>query len=178
MVDCQVNKEREDDPEFKIVREFSRREALRSYAFWAFSSVFALQACYFTGYAFHVVDVAVDLGMSKDAVLNLFVPTAVLNAVVSLAVGWMSDRCRLKYLLIVMASGNALAALGLAYFAGDVLTVAIVIGFGLSGGCFGAISGVFMPRFFGLKHLGAISGFFCFDLGDWQLGGAIDIQLS
>ncbi|MBK1876931.1 MFS transporter [Pelagicoccus mobilis] len=156
----EVDDRRSEDPEFRIVKEFTREEAVRSYSFWAFSSVFALQACYFTGYAFHVVDVAADLGMTKDAVLNLFVPTAFLNAVVSLVVGWLSDRCRLKHLLVVMAAGNALAALGLAYLGGQALVLAIVIGFGVSGGCFGAISGVFMPRFFGLKHLGAISGLF------------------
>lgn len=156
----EADAKRAEDPEFRIVKEFSRGEALRSYAFWAFSLVFALQACYFTGYAFHVVDVAADLGLGKDAVLNLFVPTAILNAAVSLVAGWLSDRCRLKYLLMVMAAGNALAALGLAFLGGSALVVAIVAGFGVSGGCFGALSGVFMPRFFGLGHLGAISGFF------------------
>ncbi len=156
----QVDSKRANDPEFQMVKEFTRAEALRSFSFWAFSLVFALQACYFTGYAFHVIDVAADLGRDAGAMLNLFVPTAVLNAAVSLFVGWMSDRWRLKYLLAFMAFGNALAAFGLFAFDGVAMSVALVIGFGVSGGCFGAISGVFMPRFFGLKHLGAISGVF------------------
>ncbi|MBD5778758.1 MFS transporter [Pelagicoccus sp. NFK12] len=151
---------RADDPEFKLVREFTRAEALRSFSFWAFSLVFALQACYFTGYAFHVIDVAADLGRGASGMLDLFVPIAILNAAVSLVVGWMSDRCRLKYLLAFMALGNALAAFALVGMQGVALSVGLVVGFGVSGGCFGAISGVFMPRFFGLKHLGAISGFF------------------
>lgn len=155
-----VDRSKAEDPEFKIVRAFTRGEALRSYAFWGFSSVFALQACYVTGYAFHVIDIAGDLGMSKERVLNLFVPTAILSAGVSLVVGWLSDRCRLKYLLVLMATGTACAGLGLGLGSGRFLVVALVLGFGVSGGCFGAISGVFMPRFFGLKHLGAISGFF------------------
>lgn len=149
-----------DDPEFKMVREFTRAEALRSFSFWAFSSVFALHACYFTAYAFHIVDLAADLGMEKGAMLNLFVPAAALNAAVSFSVGWISDRWRLKYLLLVMVSGILVGALGLALLDGMALSVAIVLGFGVSGGCFGPLSGVFMPRFFGLKHLGAISGFF------------------
>ncbi|MDQ8185862.1 MFS transporter [Pelagicoccus sp. SDUM812002] len=156
----QVDEKRAADPEFRLVKEFTRDEAVRNFSFWAFSLVFALQACYFTGYAFHVIDVAADLGQDAGAMLNLFVPTAVLNAGVSLVVGWMSDRCRLKYLLAFMALGNALAAFGLVGLEGSGMRVALVIGFGVSGGCFGAISGVFMPRFYGLKHLGAISGFF------------------
>ncbi len=155
-----LDAKRAGDPEFLLVKEFTRGEALRNFSFWAFSLVFALQACYFTGYAFHVVDVAADLGRAAGVMLNLFVPIAILNAGVSLFVGWMSDRWRLKYLLAFMACGNALAALGLAVFQGVAMPVALVVGFGVSGGCFGAISGVFMPRFFGLKHLGAISGIF------------------
>lgn len=155
-----VDAKRAEDPEFKLVKEFTRGEALRSFSFWAFSLVFALQSCYFTGYAFHVIDVATDLGRDAGGMLNLFVPIAFLNAVVSLVVGWVSDRCRLKYLLAFMALGNALAAFALVGLQGGALPVALALGFGVSGGCFGALSGVFMPRFFGLKHLGAISGFF------------------
>lgn len=155
-----VDSKRAADPEFQLVKEFTRSEALRSFSFWAFSLVFALQACYFTGYAFHVVDVASVLGRDSGWMLNLFVPIAFLNAGVSLFVGWMSDRWRLKYLLAFMASGNALAAFGLLVLEGPAMPVALVVGFGVSGGCFGAISGVFMPRFFGLKNLGAISGVF------------------
>nr|WP_246462667.1 MFS transporter [Pelagicoccus albus] len=154
------NRKREGDPEFSIVQEFTRGEAVRSFPFWAFSLVFALQSCYFTGYAFHVIDVANDLGRTADSMLNLFVPIAALNAVISVFVGWMSDKWRLKYLLAFMAMGTVIAGLGLAALDGVALSVAIVLGFGISGGCFGALSGVFMPRFFGLKHLGAISGVF------------------
>lgn len=155
-----VDAGREANPEFRLVKEFTRSEALRSFSFWAFTLVFTLQSCYFTGYAFHVIDVAADLGRESETMLNLFLPIAVLNAGVSLFVGWMSDRWRLKYLLAFMASGMVIASLGLAALEGPAAPIALVIGFGISGGCFGAISGVFMPRFFGLKNLGAISGIF------------------
>lgn len=148
------------DPEFRLVKEFTRSDALRSFSFWAFTSVFALHACYFTAYAFHVLDVAADLGVAKEAILNLFIPVAGLNAVVSFASGWVSDKWRLKYLLAAMAAGIAVGGLGLAMFSGWWLSAAVVVGLGVSGGCFGPLSGVFMPRFFGVKHLGAISGFF------------------
>lgn len=149
-----------NDPEFRIHKEMSRSEAVRSYAFWGFSLAFALQACYFTGFTFHVIDVGAEVGLTKDAVLNLFFPAALLNAGVSLFVGWAADRWRLKYLVAFMAVGNLAAAIGLALGEGWWLKGLIVFGFGVGGGCFGALSGVFMPRFFGLKHLGAISGFF------------------
>ncbi|MDQ8203424.1 MFS transporter [Pelagicoccus sp. SDUM812003] len=155
-----VDEAKSQDPEFRIVKEFQRTEALKTYSFWAFSLVFALQACYFTAFSFHVIDVAADVGMSKGGMLALFFPSAVLNGAVSLFVGWACDRWRLKYLLAFMASGNLVAALGLGLAHPVIMPACVVIGFGISGGCFGALSGVFMPRFFGLKHLGAISGFF------------------
>ena len=149
-----------DDPEFRVVREYGRGEALRSYSFWAFSLVFALQACYFTGYSFHVVDIALDLGVEKDWILNLFVPAALASAGVSFVVGWACDRWKLKYLLVLMAFGNTLAPIGLAWGDPALIPVFIISGFGIGSGCFAALSGTFIPRFFGLRYLGAISGFF------------------
>lgn len=149
-----------DDPEFRVVKEYRRSEALRSYSFWAFSLVFALQACYFTGYSFHVVDVATDIGMEKSWIFNLFFPTALVSACVSFFVGWACDRWRLKYLLAFMAFGNALAPVGLVWGDSTFMPVFIIAGFGIGSGCFAALSGTFIPRFFGLTHLGAISGFF------------------
>jgi len=35
-----------------------------------------------------------------------------------------------------------------------------VLGLGISGGCFGSLSAIVYPRFFGRSHLGAINGSF------------------
>ena len=35
-----------------------------------------------------------------------------------------------------------------------------ILGLGISGGCFGSLSSIVYPRFFGRGHLGAISGLF------------------
>ena len=150
----------QDDPEFRVVRQFNRAEALRCFGFWIFSLVFGLQACYFTAYTFHVVDVAADVGLSKETILSLFVPSALLSAGASLFVGWACDRWRLKYLLAFMATGVVLTPLGLVARDAFWTPVLIVVGLGIGNGSFGALSGAFLPRFFGVKHLGAISGFF------------------
>lgn len=149
-----------DDPEFNIVSEFTRGDALRNYSFWLFCSVFSLQACYFTGYTFHVLDVASQVGFSKQEILNLFWPAAVFGAVISFFVGWAADRFRLKRIIMIMSLGMALAPVGLVWKDPFWMPILIIAGFAISSGCFGTISGVFIPRFFGLKHLGATSSFF------------------
>ena len=151
---------RHHDPEFRIVKEFSRKETLKTFSFWVFSLTFATQAAYFTAYSFHVVDVGVDVGMSKAAILNLFLPSAILSAGVSLFVGWACDRWRLKYMLAILAFGTFLAAAGLILGEGSLMPALIIVGFGLGSGCFSALSGSFLPRFYGLKNLGANSGVF------------------
>ena len=119
--------------------------------------------------------------MTKSAILNLFVPAAVLGATISLFVGWACDRWRLKHLIRFMATGCSLAPLGLIIDHPTITPVLIIIGFGIAGGCYGTISGAFIPRFYGLKHLGAISGFFlsllviASAIGPWLFSSVFDL---
>ena len=55
-----------DNPEFSVVRDFTRAEAIRNFAFWIYNGIFALQALFITGYVFHVLDLAQQLGISKN----------------------------------------------------------------------------------------------------------------
>lgn len=155
-----IVKGKADNPEFNIVRDFTRSDALRNFSFWLFGLVLSLQACYFTGYTFHVLDVASQVGFSKDGILNLFWPAAVFGAVISVFVGMAADRWRLKRIILLMSCGMALAPIGLISRDPFWMPALIIAGFSISSGCFGTISGVYIPRFFGLKHLGATSSFF------------------
>ncbi len=148
------------NPEFATIKEFTRRDVLRSYPFWVFSGIFALHSCYFTAYSFHVIDVARSVALPKETALTLFFPAAALGGAISIFIGWASDRWRLKYMMTFMAVGVGLAPLGLLVGGAMALPTLLVLGFGIAGGCFGTLSGAFMPRFFGLQHLGAISGVF------------------
>lgn len=153
-------KEQDEDPEFRIERDFTRKEALCSFGFWSFSLIFALQSLYFTAYSFHVVSVAAEVGLSKGEALNLFVPASILGGSISLFVGWASDRWRLKYMMLLMGVGVALSPAALLWGKGAWVPAMMIGGFGIASGCFGTLSGAFLPRFFGLKHLGKISGVF------------------
>ena len=59
-----------------------------------------------------------------------------------------------------MAAASTVGFLCLAF--GDYPSISWlhVIGFGISGGCWGSLSAIVYPRFYGRQHLGAISGMF------------------
>ncbi len=157
-----VGKARKENLDAVIYRDFSKEEAQRTFAFWAFTLTFALQSLVGTAYAFHVIAVGEELAVGRDYILGLFVPSAAVAVVTGFAVAWLSDLSfvRVKYLLLAMGLGGFLGfgALG----AGDYPEVGWLhaIGFGISGGCFGSLSTIVYPRFFGRSHLGAINGMF------------------
>ena len=149
-----------DNPEFSVVRDFTRAEAIRNFAFWIYNGIFALQALFITAYVFHVLDLAQQLGIPDKRILGLFLPSAVIGGLISIGVGWYSDRFRLKYFAAFMASGIALSAAALVVPVEGFLIPAIIIGMSITSGCFGPISGAFIARYYGVSHIGAISGVF------------------
>ncbi len=139
-------------------RDYERREALRTLAFWTFNLSFAFFAMFSTAFTFHILSLGEEFGRPREAIIDYFIPMAVLSVVTNLFCGWISSRTRLKYPLMLM---------NLAALAGVVGTMtldtapglwAYIVGNGICGGCFAALSGIVWPRFFGRRRLGAIAG--------------------
>jgi OFA family oxalate/formate antiporter-like MFS transporter len=149
-----------DDPEFSVVRDFTRSEAIRNFAFWIYTGIFALQALFITAYVFHILDLAQQIGIPDKRILGFFLPSAIIGGFISIGVGWYSDRFRLKYFAAFMAFGIALSASALVVPIEGFLIPAIIVGMSITSGCFGPISGAFIARYYGVTHIGAISGVF------------------
>ncbi len=143
-----------------IHRDFTGPEARRTYSFWMFSTVLGLNGLIGTAYAFHVEDIGVDVGMSKDVITALFIPAAGVAVATGFFVSWISDHCRLKYLLALQSL--ALAGFCLALIAPSLaLTKAgIILGMGIANGCFGGLSSIVWARFYGRRYLGEVTGLF------------------
>jgi len=141
-------------------RDFTRAEAARTFAFWAFALMMALNGLVMTAFSFHVLAVGEEMGVSGDYILNLFFPVACVSVVCNLLFGWLADRARLKYILALMGFGSALGygALGWAQY--PEFGWVHVFGLGVSGGCFGCLSALVWPRFYGREYLGEVSGLF------------------
>ena len=145
-------------PRFRIVKDFTRREALRSYAFWLFTLMLAMQGLYVTGFTFHVISIFELAGLGKVAAITIFQPVAVLAVIVTLTASSLSDYIPLKYLLYAEGLGACLGIIGMIYLGESWAYYSLVAGNGLMMGLFSVITTVTWPRYFGKRYLGAVSG--------------------
>ena len=145
-------------PDRILVKEFDLREAMRTYAFWIFALTMTWSGLFGTGYVFHIVSVGEELGLLPGAILDLLIPAAAVSIVTNLVVGWLSDHVRIKYILILKGLASSVWPFGMLLMPSFIGETLMVAGMGISMGCLGVLSGVVWPRFYGRRHLGAISG--------------------
>jgi len=150
--------EREAHPDARISQELDRPAAVRTWSFWAFNLSFSFIALFSTAFTFHIVSVGAEAGRDKAEVLALFFPAAIISVCLNLLCGWLSPRIRLKWLLLILNLGSLLGVVGTIYLDQEWGKIAFLVGNGMAGGCFAALTGIVWPRFYGRTHLGAISG--------------------
>ena len=140
----------DDDP--------TRSEALRDVRFWAVTIPVAALASTSTAITFHIVDLGAELGLTDDEIVRVFVPIALVSVPVTLVTGWLIDRVT----PLAVAAAMAIAQLVMyptvgALDVGWAAALAVVT-WGASQGCFSALTSAAIPKLFGRRHLGAISG--------------------
>ena len=141
-------------------RDFTLFEARRTLAFWAFTLGLSMAALYITGVTFHVVSIFDTGGMDETKALSIFLPTSFVAITLQFGFSYLSDYVKLKYLLLIFVAGMIISTSGLLLIARYAFSFYIIIaGNGIVFGLYAVLIGVTWPRFFGLKHLGAISGF-------------------
>jgi len=141
--------------------------ARRTMAFWVVCLSLAMQGLMITAISFHITDIGKNVGLDTVTVVGIFIPIAIVAGFLDIIAGWMADRWPLKYVIYLMLAGSTIGFMGVIYLgasAGYWLTVA---GIGVANGCFGTLSTVAMPHYFGRKHLGETNGYlmFCMVLG-------------
>jgi len=140
-------------------RAFTLKQAMRTFPFWVFGLLMAMQALYITGFTFHIVSIFENAGLPKDTAIGVFQPTAFMAVLVTVLGGLLSDRIPLKYLAFVKAFGAMVGLVGLLMLGGSPWGYyLIILGHSLLTGLFSVLTMVTWPRFFGRLHLGAISG--------------------
>ena len=135
-----------------------RAEALQTLVFWAVTLALASQALTITGITFHIVDMGAAMGLSEKQAVAIFLPVAIFSTVTGYLIGVLSDRVKLRGLFIAMMVFEAIGIVGMAHLDSWALRGLAMVGLGISGGCFGTLSTVAIPRYFGRQHLGAIAG--------------------
>ncbi|MBL7111859.1 MAG: MFS transporter [Bacteroidales bacterium] len=149
-----------DNPPSLPPVDYTLLEAKKTRVFWIFTMALALNALYISGLIFHVVSVFGSAGFSSREAINIFLPASVIAIIFQFLGGWLSDFIKLKYLLLVYMLAMIITTTGLFFLkAGQFPYWMVITGNGISGGMYVLIVAVTWPRFFGLKNLGAISGF-------------------
>jgi MFS family permease len=141
-----------------IVKEFTRGEALLTLSFWVFSIGVATHSLLITAITFHIASMGEEMLMNRDESFAVFMPMSYFAVVSNLGSGWLSDRIHLKWLLLAFFATQAASIAGLLHLGEPSGKWLFIVAGGFSGGFFGTLVTVTWPRYFGRKHLGAITG--------------------
>jgi len=141
-------------------RDSTLSDAVRSYNFWIFCLGMCSSSLIVTGFTFHIGSIGETSGLSRIDSYSIFLPMSVVSVVSYFLSGWASDRMSLKYLLMTLLITLCIGCLGMLEFETHWSRIIVIICFGVQGGVWGCLSLVTWPRFYGRKHLGAISGLF------------------
>lgn len=154
----EVKVRRSAHPEAKSRRSFTVGQAIRTYTFWLFAVGLLLNALITTAFTFHIVSIFGDAGMTRGAAVAVFLPISLVAVAVQFLGSWLSDRVKLKYLFALQMAGLAVMASGIVLLAPGWAVIVVIVGNGLAQGVFGITTNLTWPRFFGRRHLGAVSG--------------------
>lgn len=139
-------------------RQADLKEARKDPVFWVYSLSLAMHALFGTAVTFHIVAVFAEAGRGREEAFAYFLPSAIVSVAVNLTASALSDRSRLKPLLIVMLASFLAGSWGLASLETTWGYWLLVAGFGSGGGLWGVLANLTFVRQFGARHLGAISG--------------------
>ncbi|MFW5803887.1 MAG: MFS transporter [bacterium] len=141
-------------------KDHTLKQAISSFSFWPFNLLMTINAFLITGFTFHVEDIFLTAGFSSGSAFSIFVPSAVISFFASLIFSNLSDFVKLKYLLVLYGISLALVSSSIIFLGFyQYATWLFILGNGMMGALYFVLSAVTWPRFFGIQHLGAISGY-------------------
>lgn len=141
-----------------VLKEYTGPQAIRSYTFWVFTSALALNALIGTGVSFHMIEIADQAGLARSTAVEIFLPVALFHIATTLILGFLAERIRMKYAVVLMIGAQLLALYGISNVGESEWRWLFIVGSGVGWGSFGILINVPWPRFFGRRHLGAING--------------------
>ncbi|WP_203258343.1 MFS transporter [Hyunsoonleella ulvae] len=144
--------------EERVEKHFTLKEAKQTRAFWVIGLILAFNSFFVTGFTFHVVSIFETQDYSKTQAIAVFLPISIIAVIVSALGNVLSDYIHHKIYLYIMLFSGVLASFGLYFLSYTIGVYALILGLGVLGGLFAVVNAVTWPRYFGRKHLGAITG--------------------
>jgi MFS transporter, OFA family, oxalate/formate antiporter len=155
-----ITDKKKDNTNLPLLKEYTLKEAKKTYSFWIFNLSLALQALYVTAFTFNVISIFTVNGFDHRAAITIFLPASVVAVSFHFFGSWLSDYLKLKYFLLLQISGMLISMTALVFLdQSQTMRWILIAGNGIMSGMYGVLSAVTWPRFFGLRHLGAISGY-------------------
>ena len=139
-------------------QDATRSSAIRDLRFWAVTIPVAAIASTSTAITFHIVDLGSEIGLTDDEIVRIFVPIAFVSVPVTLVSGWLVDRMSPLLIAAVMALAQLVMYPTVGMLDVRWAAVAAIVTWGLAQGCFSTLTTAALPKIFGRRHLGAISG--------------------
>jgi len=153
----------ESTPEARIPeKSFTVPQARKVLTFWMFNLGTALFSMLITAVSFHIVSIFEVAQKDRGEAISVFLPSSIIAVIINLTCGVLSDtpmfKYRLKYFLLINTTGIATMCTGVLLLEGSIGKYLIIGGMALASGTFGTVTAVVWPRYFGGKHLGALTG--------------------
>ncbi len=143
-----------------VGNDVTLKEARKTAVFWIAIFTVSVWALYNTAVTFHIVSVFGVKGMGSAAAVAIFLPYSVFSVISRLISGWISDRVKLKYIMLIHLVSSAIALIFLGFLAEKNLIVwGFIVFLGIASGSWGVLNSIAWIRLFGRKHLGEITGF-------------------
>ncbi|HJP33041.1 MAG TPA: MFS transporter [Candidatus Latescibacteria bacterium] len=140
-------------------RDHTPAQARATLSFWLIMLPMMLSSIYGTAMPFHVVSIFAEAGLDRQLAIGIFLPAAAIAVVANFVGGWLADRSTLRWHLVLYLVGIILSNIGVLNLHLPWGRYGIIVGSGLMGGMMRLLSTLTWPRYFGRRHLGAVSGF-------------------
>jgi MFS family permease len=132
--------------------------AVRDPRFWAVTIPVTSLAVTSTALTFHIVDFGRELGLDDDRIVQIFLPIAFVSVPVTLMGGWLVDTVPPLFIAAVMCAAQIVMYLSVGHVDTPALAVVAIAAWGVAQGCYAPLTSAALPRLFGRRYLGAISG--------------------
>lgn len=137
---------------------YTLTEARKTYIFWIYTASLSYGALFITAFTFNIESIFTTAGISRDIGVNSFIYSGSIAILVNILGGYYADKIAMKKILYIYLIGEVFLSLGILFLSESFAVYSIILGNGLAGGLFGILIAISFPKFFGRKHLGAITG--------------------
>lgn len=138
----------------------TRKDALRTYPFWALAAGSTSVGMLSTALNFHQISLLGDAGLTATEAAAMFLPQVIGAAVAGVSFGYLADRLSGRVLIPMAMSLLATSLLLASVLTPGLMIIVYAISLGAAGGASRSIGATLLPRWFGVDHIGSIQGTF------------------